>query len=100
MMKTGKQHETSIRITNSHAVDITIVIEPWGEIYELVPADRLDVVAEGPDGGALEVDFQAGKVIVWAWPGSTVRLFRDGVEIGGDRTRSPSASAYPPTTVH
>src|SRR6266705_3509436 len=63
----------------------------------LPEASSRSVHAAGPEGGATEVAVEKGVVAVWAWPGSTVRLFQGETELGGNSRRPavPHESAQP-----
>jgi len=98
-METAKlTHETRLRVTNPDTTEATLLLEPWGETYAMPAGGVFEVHAEGPEGGAMEVAVEKSVVAVWAWPGSTVRLFQGETELGGDSRRPavPYESAKPP----
>jgi len=36
---------------------LTFFLEPWGEQYRLAPEETFEIVARGPEGDSLEVEF-------------------------------------------
>lgn len=83
---------TTLRLTNSHPDPVHFSLEPWGEEYPMAPGATIEVVARGPEGGTLEVEFADKRVTVWGWAGSTVTLAHDGRPLG------PAARMPVPTT--
>jgi hypothetical protein len=87
-----------VRVRNQHDHEMRFLLEPWGEEYPM-PADaRFDVIAQGPTGGALDIELSAGTVTVHGWSGSVIRLSHDGVELGaglGPRTDVPPTPEPP-----
>ncbi len=91
-----KTTETRLLFLNSTQHTLTFVLEPWGETYPLEPEAQISLVARGPEGGHPEVDYGPDALTVWSWSGSTVRLFKDGDELGAgkfERTPVPDMSA-------
>lgn len=89
------EHIVTIRLLNSRSIGIKFYLEPWGEEYEMPPDATFDVVAKGPQGGSLEVEFGDDHITVYGWAGSVVSLFHNGTELGkGLWERSPVPS-YP-----
>ena len=85
-----KKYVTSLRVCNSHSIALTFSLEPWGEQYKLAPEETFEIVARGPEGDSLEVEFADDQIILYGWPGSVVRLFHKGTELGaGDAERPP-----------
>jgi hypothetical protein len=39
---------------------LTFSLEPWGEQYRLAPEETFEIVARGPEGDSLEVEFAVG----------------------------------------
>jgi hypothetical protein len=58
-----------------------LVLEPWGEVYEVAPGRGVDVVAHGPEEGRFEVSVQDGGIAVYGWTGSVAHVEQDGVII-------------------
>jgi hypothetical protein len=87
---------TNLRVRNGRTAPMTLCLEPWGEIYTVGPGAAVEVVAHGPEGDRLEVEHGADQVTIYGWPGSTVSLFQDGVELGagsGERGAVPGVPA-------
>src|SRR5947209_4324865 len=76
------EHEQRLSLANTGECSICFVLEPWGETYEMPANATFDLHAQGPDGYGLEVAVDSDHLTVWAWPGSTVQLYCDGVELG------------------
>jgi hypothetical protein len=82
----------SLRIRNSHSAALTFYLEPWGEQYAMPPEATFAVVAKGPEGDSLEVEFADDHITLHGWPGSVVSLFHAGIELGAgfsERTPEP-----------
>jgi hypothetical protein len=87
-------NSVSLRLRNSSERELKLFLEPWGEEYRMPPNLALNVVAHGPRGDCLEVEFALDRVTVYGWSGSTVALFDGEAELGdGSREREP----VPPT---
>ena len=65
-----------------------IVLEPWGEQHHVSAGEEIEIVAEGPAGGAFEVELEfegdLPRLSIWAWQGATARVEQNP-------TRSPDA---------
>ena len=85
-----KAYTTSLRVCNTHAIPITLHLEPWGEQYTMPPETTLLVVARGPEGDVLEVEYAEDHIVLYGWPGSVITLFYAGKEVGAGTTeRAP-----------
>jgi len=73
---------THIDFRNSSQLRVSLVLEPWADEYVIEPRDRLSVLAEGPEPGCLEVEYLEGRILVHAWGGATIRIFRGTEELG------------------
>jgi hypothetical protein len=79
-------------------IPVTLCLEPWGEQYTLTPEATFTVIAKGPEGDALEVEWTDDHITLYGWPGSIVTLFHDGKEVGGgtsERTPVPATPRRP-----
>ena len=65
-------------IANAEARPIEVYFEPWGMMHPLAPGASFRVSAASEVEGALEVVAEPGRVAVYAWPGCTIRVHRDG----------------------
>jgi hypothetical protein len=73
---------SSVTVINSGGKPLTFHLEPWGEQIEMPPAAKFVVAAEAQSPGSFEIEFGAGEIIVWAWSGSTAKVFCEGNEVG------------------
>lgn len=83
-------------VKNTRPEVVIFRLEPWCEEHEMQPGDFYEVVAEGPSQeAALEIEERGGEIVVYAWCGSTVRVFDEsGDPIG--RTERPIVPPLPP----
>lgn len=65
-------------ITNEFTEPIDLGLEPWGMYLSIAPHQSLEVVAESPQAGDLEVVSEKQSVVVYGWPGSTLKVYCDG----------------------
>jgi hypothetical protein len=90
------EYVTSLRVCNSRSIALTFCLEPWGEQYSMAPEAIFDVVARGPKGDSLEVEFSDDRIVLYGWPGSIVTVFHKGTELGvGCLERTPVPSTPP-----
>ncbi len=78
---TASQHTRKWSFTNQRPYTIDFVMEPWGDIFEMPPGKTYQVIAEGPKFGKLEKRISARRVTVYGWPGSSLKVMSDGVDI-------------------
>ena len=78
----AEEYVTSLRLCNARTIPVTLYLEPWGEQYTLMPEATFTVVARGPEGDTLEVEWTDDHITLYGWPGATVALFHDGKEVG------------------
>jgi len=74
--------EFAFEITNSRSDKLQITLEPWGSVQDLAPGSKLEVRADGPHEGMLQIDLDEAGLTVWGWKRSRVGLFRDGEQVG------------------
>ena len=69
--------ETTEVITNQGEETIEVCFEPWGMLFPLAPRSslRVEVTAEQP--GELEIDNTLHRIVLFAWPSSTLKVFSD-----------------------
>ena len=85
-----KEYVMSLRLCNARTIPVTLYLEPWGEQYALPSETTLTVVARGPQGDTLEVEWADEHITLYGWPGSIVTLLHDGKEVGvGTSERTP-----------
>jgi hypothetical protein len=86
----AKEYVTSLRVCSSRSIALTLSLEPWGEQYKLAPEETFEIVARGPEGDSLEVEFADDQIVLYGWPGAVVSLFHEGTESGvGDSKHTP-----------
>lgn len=84
-------YESSIAVKNSSADPKVLHLEPWGEQFVMAPGSTFQVSTKANQRGTLEVEHLEQEIIVWAWSGSTVRVFSGGIEINAyERPAVPS----------
>jgi hypothetical protein len=74
----GTSHSERLRIQNAHAHEIELHLEPWGEQLSISRNMRYEIVATGPDGDCLEVQFEEKRITIWGWSGSILSVFHEG----------------------
>ena len=79
-----------IDFRNSSQLRVLLVLEPWADEYVVEPQDMLSVFAEGPEPGYLEVDYLESRILVHAWGGATIRIFRGTEELDGGNFKRPA----------
>lgn len=62
-------------IKSSYTGQVTLHIEPWAEELEMAPGASYQVLAEGPLGGCLEIQFAEKNITIYGWPASVVSVF-------------------------
>src|SRR5690349_9345047 len=85
------------RIVNSSDASVDLVLEPWGEVHQMSPGAEFDIQVDGPEGHRLEVAYNTGSITVWGWPGSTMRLLQNGIELeqtGKERIAVPGRVSH------
>lgn len=74
--------ERIFRIRNGQSGRITLVLEPWGREYEMLPEEELEVRETGSASDQLlEVEVQASRVLVHGRVGTILRVTQNGVEL-------------------
>lgn len=77
-----------LRVTNRRETELTFYLEPWGEQFIMAPGATFHVVAKGPDGDSLEVEYGDNYVSLYGWIGSVVSVFKDGIELQSNGKRN------------
>ena len=86
-----KLQDVTLRFTNSKSREVSFVLEPWGEIYSLKPADEIVVVFRGPPRLEPEIDLEDETITAYGWTGSYASVFKNGEEV-----RSGMSDSHPP----
>jgi hypothetical protein len=71
--------ERTETVNNAGSEVLQVHLEPWGRTHCLQPGQVLRVVAYGVDEGDFEVLRTPDTVTVFAWPGTTAKVFEGGV---------------------
>jgi len=79
-----------LTIRNTRDMPVKFILEPGGADYLLPPGEVFEICAEGPEGDHLEMDFGPEQITAWAWAGSVVDLWQNGVNVSGPSTPIPS----------
>lgn len=75
-----------MRLRNDQPRPISLILEPWGESYPLPAGAEVDLMPEGD----FDLDVADGMLVVYAAPGTSMRLFSADRELGGPRLRVPA----------
>jgi hypothetical protein len=71
-------YTATLRIQNAYPDSRKLWVEPWGDMVLMGAGATLDIVATGPVGKCLEVVNDESEMFIYAWPGSTVKVFYSG----------------------
>src|SRR5436190_733430 len=77
-------------VRNTRDTAVTLFLEPGGADYLLPPGEAFEIRAEGPEGDHLEIDLAPEQISAWAWPGSVVDLWQNGVNVSGPSIPVPA----------
>lgn len=75
----GTGEETSeitilLRVKNTRKAEVILYLEPWGEHYAMPPGATFQVMAKGPKGDSLEVEYGEDHITLYGWTGSIVSV--------------------------
>ena len=90
----------TVRLRNPRVDELPLYLEPWGEEYTLAPNTALEIVAEGPAGDSLEVEFGPDHITGYGWSGSVVTLIQEGAEVGAGLGKRTPVPPVPHCTEH
>ncbi|WP_435020084.1 hypothetical protein TA3x_001638 [Tundrisphaera sp. TA3] len=62
-------------ISNPLPEPAEVWFEPWGMPHPLAPGQSLRIVAVSAQPGKLEIVEDGSRIVVYAWPGSTMRVY-------------------------
>ena len=85
-----KKEQVDINITNDNDKEILLIIEPWAEEYNLKPNSSMIMSIYGGSGNRIDTSIGKEYFVVWAWSGSYVNVFIDGVDCTRDSLLIPS----------
>jgi hypothetical protein len=80
-----ENHQT-VRIRNTQPFALQLQLQPWGDAFFVSPGSVIDIEARGPSAGTLEIESRAGRIVVYGWVGSVVRVRCDGREMASGST--------------
>lgn len=83
------KYSQTIEIKNPYEYSINIYLEPWGEELELQAGKTFVVSAFAENQGEFEIEDKRDEIFIYAWSGSTVKVFCERIEIGGNRPIVP-----------
>lgn len=84
-----KRQELDLQNDSKHPV--TLHLEPWGEQFVMPANSSFELVAQGPDSGhRLKIVFEDKNITLYAWPGSTVAVYKDGKQLDSGASEMPS----------
>ncbi len=70
--------EQRLRIRNNHPTAVTLVLDPWGDAYQLAPSTVAEIVIQSSVVGIFDVETHDDSIIVWGWEGAYLSLLQDG----------------------
>lgn len=59
-----------------------LFLEPWGEEFQMQSGKVFEFIAKAEQKGSFEIAIVEEDIIIYAWSGSTVKVFCDGEELG------------------
>ncbi len=64
------------------------MLEPWAEVFELLPEQTFEFVAKSENEGEFEIDFDGEYegieyITIYAWSGCTVEVLFEGKNLSG-----------------
>jgi hypothetical protein len=90
--QTHQLESAQVRLTNTGADALKLWLEPWGRLYQVPPRTSVDVHFEAEQAGVPEVIHERDCMVLYAWPGATARVLRDGEEIEQSDQRAEPGS--------
>jgi hypothetical protein len=84
------RQQFTLVVRNTRDTAVTLFLEPGGADYLLPPGEAFEIRAEGPEGDHLEIDSASDHITAWAWSGSVVDLWQNGINLSGPSTPIPS----------
>ena len=76
-----QEYEMAIIVSNAHATDFTLVLEPWGRSYDMPPQVSYTVVFRSlvppkpPD--TVEVVYGTDQIAVYGWVGCLLAVYQN-----------------------
>lgn len=76
-MESVNTYTEHLRITNAHRHQLKLHLEPWAEELVMSPNTTYEIVAEGPEGDYLGMEFAELSATIYGWPGSMLFVFHE-----------------------
>jgi hypothetical protein len=77
-----QKYEVSMVLSNTRDTPITLVVEPWGELYEMVPQAKYTLRFRSPfppsSPHEIEITYALDSFTVYAWDGCLFALYHNG----------------------
>jgi hypothetical protein len=77
-----QEYEVSMVLSNTRDTSITLIVEPWGEIYEMVPHEKYILCFRSPlppsSPQAVEIEYALDSFTVYAWDGCLFAFSHNG----------------------
>jgi hypothetical protein len=82
------KYVSKIKLSNSAKFKRMIVVEPWAEVFELLPGQTLELIAQSENEGEFEIDFDGEHegleyTTIYAWYGCTIEVLSEGENLSG-----------------
>jgi hypothetical protein len=72
------RHRQYVRIHSRQKQPVVLHLEPWGEEIQMRAGSWLDIAAEGPNDGCIEIEFESENIFVYGWSGSILSVYQNG----------------------
>ena len=81
--------ERYLQVINNRSVEVTFILELWGETYPMPPGAEFDITLTGNPSTLLQIRVDDQQIKFFAPQGNTARVFYDGRELGRSELRPP-----------
>lgn len=68
-------------VCNDTTEALVIHLEPWGEVFDVLPGSTVVIGARSSKPSSLEIGDEDGVATVYAWPGCRIRVLLDGAPL-------------------
>jgi len=76
------EYEVTLGLSNTRDTPITLIVEPWGELYEMLPQTKYTLCFRSPfppsSPQEIEMVYALDSVTFYAWDGCLFALFAQG----------------------
>ncbi len=77
-----QEYEVSMVLSNIQDTSVTLIVEPWGEMYEMVPHEKYILCFRSflppCSPQAVEIEYALDSFTVYAWDGCLFALYLNG----------------------